>query len=109
MEPQKKKTKVERNQFVVYSDDQMKEKHEAGHNKNTTKTEERANRAFQKFLRQCGETNVDYWYYKEPELDCYLSKFWFGARKDPDSDYESDNDDPERTNLMYSVNTMRSF
>ena len=60
-------------------------------------------------MRQCGETNVDYWYYEEPELDCYLSKFWFGARKDPDSDYESDNDDPERTNLMYSVNTMRSF
>ena len=64
---------------------------------------------FRKFLAQCGETNLDYWSYEEPELDNYLAKFWFGARKSPDSDYESDTEDPERKNLMYSANTMRSF
>ena len=47
--------------------------------------------------------------YEEPELDNFLSKFWFGARKDPDSDYESDEEDPEHHKLMYSTNTMKSF
>ena len=60
-------------------------------------------------MTQCGEVNLEYWSYEEPELDNYLSKFWFGARKNPDSDYESDKDYPECQNLMYSSNTMKSF
>ena len=109
MEHPKKKLKLSSNKAVIYSDDQIKEKQKAGKNINTTKTEEWADRAFRKFLAQCGETNLDYWYYEEPELDNFLSKFWFGARKNPESDYESDSDDPERQNLMYSANTMKSF
>ena len=83
MEPQKKKQKIK---CIVYTDEELIKKQEAGKNKNTTKTEERANRAFQKFLMQCGESNVEYWLYKEPETD---------------------SDDPERKELMYSANTMR--
>ena len=109
MEPQKKRLKLQKARCVVFSDEKLQRKQEAGKNKNTTKTEERANQAFQKFLRQCGESNVDYWFYEEPELDNYLSKFYFGARKDADSDFETDSEDPERQELMYSANTMRSF
>ena len=47
-----------------------------------------------------GKTNLDYWYYEEPELDWYLSKFWFGVRKNLNSDYESDTEDPECQKLI---------
>ena len=42
-------------------------------------------------------------------MDTYLCKFWFGPRKDPDKDFESDSDDPEKQELMYLANTMHSF
>ena len=71
-----KKTK-----FILYSDEQIKAKQMAGKNINTTRTEERANQAFRRFLSESGEMNLDYWLYEEPELDNYLSKFWFSARK----------------------------
>ena len=109
MEPVKKKKKTEKSKLIVYTDDEIKAKQDAGKNKNTMKTEERADRAFCRFLQQCGESNLEYWNYEEPELDSFLLKFWFGARKDPDSDYESDSKDPDRKELMYSANTMRSF
>ena len=105
----KKKMKLSRSKSVVFTDQQLQEKQKAGKNINTTKTEEQADRAFKKFLTQCGESNLDYWSYEEPELDNFLSKFWFGARKDPESDYETDEEDPEHHNLMYSANTMKSF
>ena len=38
-----------------------------------------------------------------------LEKFWFGARKEPGDDYESDPEDVQRIGLMYSANTMRNF
>ena len=109
MEPPNKKKKTVKHKFVIYSDAEIKAKQEARKNRNTTKTEERADRAFRRFLSQCGETDLNYWNYTEPDLDAYLSKFWFGARKDPDSDYKSDNEDPERKQLMYSANTMKNF
>ena len=109
MEPQKKKLKQQKSKCVLYTDQEIEAKQQAGRNINTTKTEEWADRAFKRFLSECGELNLDYWYYQEPELDNFLSKFWFGARKDPDSDYESDTEDPERHKLMYTANTMKSF
>ena len=109
MDPPKKKFKTQKHKFVVYSDAEIKAKQEAGKNRNTTKTEERADHAFRRFLEECGATDLNYWYFDEPDLDNYLSKFWFGARKDPESDYESDEDDPERKKLMYSANTMKNF
>ena len=108
MEPQKKKFKGNCKN-IVYTDEQIKAKQDGQKNKNTIKTEERANRAFRRFLHDCGEVDLDYWNYDEPELDNYLSKFWFGARKSPDSDYESDQDDLEKTQLRYTANTMRNF
>ena len=60
-------------------------------------------------MQQAGKDNLDYWYYEEDDLDIMLEKFWFGARKDPDSDYDSDADDPQKTQLMYSANTMKNF
>ena len=60
-------------------------------------------------MEQCDETDLNYWNYTEPDLDAYLSKFWFGARKSPDSHYESDDNDSERTKLMYTANTMKNF
>ena len=83
MEPKTKKRKITTTKSVLYTDQQIKEKQEAGKNKNTTKTDERANRAFRNFLKDNGESNLDYWNYEEPELDSFLSRFWFGARKDP--------------------------
>ena len=64
---------------------------------------------FKKFLIKCGEKQLDYWNYAESELDNFLCKFWFGAHKNSESDYETDSDDPKKKNLMYSANTIHSF
>ena len=109
MEPPRKKLKGKSNRFVLYSEDELKSKHDASINKNTKHSEERANTSFRKFLAQVGKTDLDYWLYEEDELDIMLEKFWFGARKDPDTDYQSDNDDSQKTKLMYSASTMRNF
>ena len=49
MEPAKKKKNIDRSKFIVYTDKEIKVKHEAGNNKNTTKTEERADRTLWHF------------------------------------------------------------
>ena len=59
---------------VVYTEEQIQAKQVGQKNKNTIKTEERANPAFCQFLKQCRESDLDYWNYEEPELDSYLSK-----------------------------------
>ena len=109
MEPVKKKLKTKSDRFVLYSEQELKSKHDASINKNTKHSEDRANSAFQKFLTQAGKTDLNYWLYEEDELDLMLEQFWFGARKDPDNCYDSDEDDSQRTNLRYSANTMRNF
>ena len=97
MEPPCKKSKKDtKSRFVLYSDEDINAKHESNKNKNTTKTEERANKAFQRFLQEMGKSNLEYWYYDEEELDNMLAKFYHGAHKDPDSDFESDPEDPEK-------------
>ena len=94
MHPVKKKQKLQNKQcFVLYSEEELARKHAQSRNKNTTKSEDRANKAFQKFLLQIGKADLEYWLYDKDELDIILEKFWFGARKDPDSDYESDTED----------------
>ena len=62
-----------------------------------------------KVLLQYGKSDLHYWNYDEEELDSMLAKFWFGARKDPDTDEETDTEDPKKMNLMYSTNTMKNF
>ena len=93
MGPAQKKFTNKASKFIVYLNEDIRAKHLAGKNVNTTKTEE--DHVFSRFLKQCGETNLDYWFYEEPKLDSFLSNFWFGARKDPDSDYETDSDNSE--------------
>ena len=110
MDPPKKKfKKTNKPCFVMYTDEEIQQKQDANKNKNTTKAEERANNAFQKFLQQTGKANLEYWNYDEEELDNMLCKFYYKARKDPDSDYDSAEDDKQRSNLMYSANTMKNF
>ena len=93
----------------MYIDAEIKAKQKGRKKKNTTKTEEHADRAFQKFLIKCGEKQLDYWNYAESELDNFLCKFWFGAHKNSESDYETESDDPKKKNLMHSANTIHSF
>ena len=102
-------TPNKKQRFVLYLEDQLKNKHEASRNYNTTKSEDRANAAFQNFLQQAGKTDMEYWLYEEDKLDLMLEKFWFGARKQPGDDYESDREDEQKTGLMYLANTMRNF
>ena len=109
MEQPRKKQKTHNSRFVLLSEEELKSKHEASKNKNMVNSEKRANSAFQKFLQQAGKQDLRYWLYTEDELDIMLEKFWFGARKDPDSDYESDPEDTEKKALMYSANTMKNF
>ena len=109
MEPQRKKQKVNNSQFVLLSEEELRSKHEASKNRNTTNCEKRANSAFQKFLAQAGKEDLRYWLYEEDELDIMLEKFWFGAHKDPDSDYENDPEDTQKQDLMYSANTMKNY
>ena len=60
MEPPNKKQR-----FILYSEEELKNKHEASRNYNTTKSEDRANAAFQKFLQQAGKKDLEYWFYEE--------------------------------------------
>ena len=96
----------------ILTDAEIEEKKQKLTNSNTTKQEERADRAFRKLLEECGVESTEYWLYTEPELDYYLGKFYFGARKDIDSDDEQMQGlsalekDVKR---KYSANSMQSF
>ena len=93
----------------MYTESELVNKHQAAKNINTTRSDDRANSAFQKFLGELGKEDLRYWLYEEEELDIALEKFWFGARKSPDEECESDPEDPQKVSLMYSANTMRNF
>ena len=110
MEPPHKKVKPnEKPHFVLYSDEELQRKHDASKNINTTRSEERANSVFQKFLQQAGKKDLNYWYYDEPELDQMLEKFWFGARKDINLDTYNEAGDCETEDSFYSANTMKNI
>ena len=70
--------------FLVLDDSNLEEKTKKSKNDNTEKVELRAHKAFTNFLvaNGCNPDDTDYWNFSEPELDKYLSKFWFGAHKD---------------------------
>ena len=81
-------------------------------NQNTENCDKRANKAFINFLLANGQTDTDYWNFTEPELDKYLAKFWFGARKDiceGETEETNDNDDPNMKNRMYKASSLRNF
>ena len=60
MEPQKKKLKKDTNCFVIYSETELKSKHDASVNINTSRSEDHAKSAFTKFLKQAGKDNLEY-------------------------------------------------
>ena len=81
-------------------------------NQNTEKTENRADKAFTNFLiaMGCSPDETDYWNFTEPELDTYLAKFWFGARKDGNDEETTDAEsDPQLKSRMYKANTLKNF
>ena len=110
MEPLNKKSKsVNKQCFVLYSDEELKRKHDASRNINTSRSKDCANTAFRKFLQQVGKSDLDYWFYEEEELDCMLEKFRFGAHKDIFLETDNATEDRENDELLYSANTMKNF
>ena len=99
--------------FLVINDDEFEEKTKRSKNNNTEKCEQRAHKAFVNFLMANGvdENSTDYWNYTEPELDKYLARFWFGARKDIcEGDEENYNsEDPDMKDRMYKASSLRNF
>ena len=104
---------MSKRRFVIFDDNQLAKKTKDSRNVNTDKAEKRADKAFRNFLKECGleDERLDYWKLSASELDNYLAKFWFGARKDCDfSDDEDDFEaDPYLKKLYYSANTLRNF
>ena len=90
MEPQRKKQKIK---CIVYTDEELIKKQEAGKNRNTTKTEERARprRSVDFSTAMWPNQAVEYWNFMK-NLNSILFYLSFGLEpgKDPDSDYESD-------------------
>ena len=97
--------------FIVLDDDQLNEKTKKAKNYNTEKAEARAHGAFTKFLiaMDVPEDQTDYWNFTEPELDKYLAKFWFGARKDICEEDSQSEQDPELKERFYKANSLRNF
>ena len=81
--------------FLNMTDEELEEKSKRCKNYNTMKAEECADKAFKTFLiaNGCDQNDTDYWFFDEPTLDKYLSKFWFCARK------SSVNDDSQEEDL----------
>ena len=100
--------------FVILDDEELENKSKQCKNKNTERSEKRANAAFTKFLEACdvGTDRLDYWNFSAEELDTYLAKFWFGARKDTTNFNDNEDDFEEDPNLKeqcYSANTLKNF
>ena len=99
--------------FLVLSDDDLDIRTKKNKNENTLKAERKADKAFTNFLIAMGvpETDVDlaYWNYTEPELDKYLAKFWFSARKSTIDTTANSEEDPDKKQQLYKANTLRNF
>ena len=57
MEPPQKKQEI-KSKNIMFTDEEILQKQNFQKNKNTIKTEERVDRAFQKILEQCEETDI---------------------------------------------------
>ena len=101
--------------FLVINDEELANKSKKAKNENTEKAEKRAHTAFTNFLLAMGldKNKTDYWNFEEPELDGYLAKFWFGARKlkqeDDDKEQEQVQLDPDMKERMYKATSIRTF
>ena len=94
--------------FLVLSDEDLDIKTKRNKNENTLRAEKKADKAFTNFLIAMGlpEDGLEYWNFTEPELDNYLAKFWFSARKtSSENSQECDNDKKEH---LYKANSLRN-
>ena len=93
------------------TDDELEEKSKKSKNDNTIRCEQRTDKAFRNFLlgNGCDQNDLDYWYFSEPRLDKYLSKFWFCARKNITCEEDSQEEDPELKQQSYKANSLRNF
>ena len=108
-----------RKRFIILDDEQLAKKSKEQVNKNTEKSDKRADRAFRNFLVACGraENDCDYWDFTPESLDDYLAKFWFGARKyvngqsDEEESQEVDENNPDANekSRMYSANSLKNY
>ena len=73
--PKKKRFKVKSVEEIDAMTEEMA-------NKNTIKQEQRAQRAFEYFLKEAGADSTDFWLYPTEDLDQWLGKFYIGARKE---------------------------
>ena len=64
---------------------------------------------FKSFCSRQGKTDLEYWFYEEPELDKMLEQFWFGARKDINLESDNESEAANDEDLLYSANTMKNF
>ena len=99
--------------FLLINDEEFQAKTKKLKNDNTEKSKQRAHRAFTNFLIAMGvkQEDTDYWNYTNPELDMYLAKVWFGARKET-SETKGPGDAEHDDNLsdtMYKANSLRNF
>ena len=97
--------------FIVMSDKDLEDKSKKCKNDNTLKAEKKADKAFTKFLITMGidSDKTNYWNYDEPTLDNYLSKFWFGARKEFCDNSQDNEKDPKMKDRLYKATSLRSF
>ena len=86
--------------FAHFSEKELEEKALSVQKKNTLRNEEKAVRAFKEYLSEV-EAPTDFFVFNEPELDSYLSKFWFCLRKKKKTNH--DNSDHYRVSSMYTM------
>ena len=83
--------------FRIFTNEELKEKQYSVQNENTFRQDKKVNHVFKEFLREAGTSSKEYTLFEEPELNDWLKKFWFAARKK-----RKDSEDGQ-----YSVNSLQ--
>ena len=99
------------NQHILFSKEELLKKVKLVKNASTKKSEDKADRAFTKFLSQLGATDLNYWISEESELKNHLTKFWLGLHKymNKDDIKELAEDSKDKMDKLYSRNTLQIF
>ena len=105
----KRKKSPGNNVQVIYTDEEVEAKGEKMKNKNTLRGEQRAGKAFKRYLEQAGVESLEYWTYPVQDLDKFLAKFYMGARKFATEDDPTVEQDPEQKSRKYSANSFKIF
>ena len=81
--------KQDTDRFVVFSDKQVKDNNDGQANKNSVKNEEKAVKCLKLFLAANKVENTNFFEYSDEDLDCWLAKFYWGARTEKGEKYSS--------------------